>query len=103
MPAVGGLAVAMGIAKLAHDDSYTKIYQSTAELYNRMSKGKGTLFGSRGIELPTESAGVYTHGFPGDGQPLPAGDSVQTIRPLIYPRRTMHGVQLTGMSMSDLA
>src|SRR6266850_2374192 len=100
--AVGGLQAANGVAKLAGGD-YTRIYQSARELYNRMYKGKGQKFGSRGFEIPTEQAGVYTHGFPSDGGNVPAGDSVQTIRPLIFPKRYMHSIRLTGASMEELA
>lgn len=100
--AIGGLQAANGVAKLA-GGGYAKIYQTTAELYNRMSKGSGTKFGSRGYELPTETNGVYTHGFPADGGALPAGESVGTIRPLVFPTRYMHAIQLTGASMEELA
>lgn len=98
----GGLTAANGVAKLA-GGGYTKIYQSSRELYNRMTKGTGKKFGSRGFELPTEQAGVYTHGFPSDGGNLPTGNSVQTIRPLIFPKRYMHSIQLTGASMEELS
>ncbi len=100
--AVGGLQAANGVAKLA-GGGYAKIYQDTAELYNRMSKGTGKKFGSRGYELPTEVAGVYTHGFPSDGGALPVGESVQTIKPLVFPKRYMHAIQLTGASMEELS
>ena len=100
--AVGGLQAANGVAKLA-GGGYTVIYQAANELYNRAYKGTGRPFGSRGFELPTEQAGVYTHGFPADGSDVPVGDSVQTIRPLVFPKRYMHSIRLTGASMEELA
>src|SRR5438128_1190763 len=100
--AIGGLQAANGVAKLA-GGGYTVIYQSARELYNRMYKGTGRPFGSRGFELPTEQAGVYTHGFPSDGGDVPVGDSVQTIRALVFPKRYMHSIRLTGAAMEELA
>jgi len=102
MPAIGGLTAANGVVKIAGGE-YTKIYEQTAEVYNRAYKGKGTPFGSRGFEIPTETSGVFTHGFPTDGGPLPAGESVQTIRPVVYATRYMHAVQITGASMEELS
>src|SRR5262252_2113749 len=90
MPAIGGLTAANGVVKIAGGE-YTKIYEQTAEVYNRAYKGKGTPFGSRGFEIPT------------DGGPLPAGESVQTIRPVVYATRYMHAVQITGASMEELS
>lgn len=100
--AIGGLSAANGVAKIAGEGYFT-IYQNTAELANRFEKGRGKPIGARGYELATEEDGVYTYGLPGEGGNVPAGNSVQTIRPTVYSRRYMHAVQLTGASMDELA
>lgn len=98
---IGGLGAANGVAKLS-GEWWGSIYQKTKGLQQRMAKGKGRPLGARGYELGTEEAGNYNHNFPQEGGNLPAGNSIQTIRPRVYARQQAHACQLTITSMDEL-
>lgn len=99
--AIGGLSAANGVAKITGEGWFT-IFQQTSQLANMMTKGRGTPVGARGYELATEEDGNYSVGFPVEGGNLPPGNSVQTIRPVVYTKRMMLACQLTGASMQEL-
>ena len=86
--AIGGLSAANGVAKITGDGWYT-IFQASAQIANMMAKGRGKPTGARGFELATEEDGNYAFGFPQEGGNWPAGNSIKTIRPVVYTTRSM--------------
>lgn len=99
---IGGLGVANGVAKLT-GEWYGSIYQKSRQLQNRMAEGKGRPLGARGYEIGTEEAGNYNHNFPTEGGNLPAGNSIQTIRPRVFARQQAHACRLTVTSIDELS
>lgn len=102
MPAIGGLEAASNLARVV-GEYYGEIYPTWAQVYNRFNKGKGKQVGTRGFELAIEKTPVSTHGFPADGQDLPAGESVKTLRPMVFATNMVGAVRLTKAAMDDLA
>lgn len=102
MPAVGGLVAADAVAKIQGEWA-GEIYQQSAQIQRMMSQGRGTPVGARGYELPVAEDGNFNLGFPQEGGNYPAGNSMQTIRPIVFTKRMMMACQLTGASMDELA
>lgn len=100
MAAVGGVALATGIAKV-NNEWFGAVYDTRAQLARLMSKGPRTI-GARGFEIGVETAGAFGYGFPAENGNLPAGASVTTVRPVVYPIRQMHACRLTGLAMQEL-
>lgn len=99
--AIGGLSAAYAVAKITGEWG-GEIYQNSAQLQKKMAKGRGTPIGARGYELPVEEDGNYAHGMPVEGGNYPAGNSIQTLKPVVFTKRVMHACQLTGASMDEL-
>src|SRR3990167_6373351 len=102
MPPIGGLEAAANLAKIK-GEYYGKIYPQWAEVYKRFNKGKGRSVGTRGYELATEKTPVSTYAFTTDGGAQPAGESVKTMKPIVFATTMTGALRLTKAAMDDLS
>ncbi len=92
--ATGTIQQAEGILKVTTGE-YTRNWEDSAMLYNRLNKGSGNALSDRGFEIPTEISANWNHTWMTDGGAYPAGGSVKTIRPSVYFKEYIHSLRLT--------
>lgn len=99
--AVGDLSVANGVIKIV-GGVLTKQYEETKLLENRLSKGKGTKIGDRGVEIPTHLSGNYNHTFMADSGEFPVGGSNLVKPARVYFKNFAHSMRLSGAAIDSI-
>ncbi len=97
----GNITQAEGILKIS-TGQYTREYETTAMVFNRVNKGGGNPLSDRGFEIPTEIEGNWTHTWMTDGGAYPAGGSITTIRPTVYFKEYVHAMRLTVRAIETI-
>ncbi len=99
--ATGDLTVLNGVIKIV-SGTLKKQYEEKALMYNRISKGKGTKIGDRGMEFPAHLTGNYNHGAVTDGGDMPAGGSNLAKRFQVFFKNVVASMRLTGAAIDSI-